>query len=170
MCARHRTHEEDDRHHHQTGRDDRCGQTDLALGVQDATASGDKYQHERANELREQPAVLKGRILELTARSKLEHPEVPRTRSVVPREGRTRVVGSANHKTQCLTLARAEWVSEPPLSPRGRKAGYDRDASARPNGLPSESRHIAHCVPGWITLPPSAVTCPSAASMSATVK
>ena len=52
----------------------------------------------------------------------------------------------------------------------GDATGYDGDARARPNGLPSESRQIAHRAPGWITLPPSAVTCSSAVSMSPTVK
>ena len=48
--------------------------------------------------------------------------------------------------------------------------GLRPEASARPNGLPSESRQIDQRVPGWITLPPSAVTCSSAAAISATVK
>jgi hypothetical protein len=47
---------------------------------------------------------------------------------------------------------------------------YGREARARPNGLPSASRQIAHREPGWITLPPSAVTRSSAARTSATVK
>jgi hypothetical protein len=44
------------------------------------------------------------------------------------------------------------------------------ESRATPNGLPSESRQIAHRDPEWITLPPSALTWPSAASMSAIVK
>jgi Acetyltransferase (GNAT) domain len=42
--------------------------------------------------------------------------------------------------------------------------------SASPNGLPSESRQMAHLDPGWITLPPSSFTRFSATSMSSTAK
>ena len=42
--------------------------------------------------------------------------------------------------------------------------------SASPNGLPSESRQIAHLEPGWMTLPPSSVTRSSAAFISSTAK
>ncbi len=47
---------------------------------------------------------------------------------------------------------------------------YAVASSASPNGLPSESRQIAHGEPGWITLPPSSRTAASAASRSATSK
>src|SRR5450755_1939143 len=99
MRARHRPHEQDDRHHHQPRRYHRGGQTDLALGVQDATARGDKHQHERAKEFREQPAVREARIIELISRSELEHPKMPRTPRVVRRKGRALVVGTAGHTT-----------------------------------------------------------------------
>ncbi len=52
----------------------------------------------------------------------------------------------------------------------GDATGYAREATARPNGLPSESRQIDHRSPGWIVLPPSAATFSSAAAISATVK
>jgi hypothetical protein len=44
------------------------------------------------------------------------------------------------------------------------------ESTASPNGLPSESRQIAHRDPEWITLPPSALTWPSAVFMSVIVK
>lgn len=99
MRAGHRPHEQDDRHNHQTGGDDGRGQTDLALGVQDATAGGDEHQHECAEGLREQPSVREARIIEITPRSKLEHPKMPCTLRVVRLEDRRLVVGSAGHKT-----------------------------------------------------------------------
>jgi hypothetical protein len=49
--------------------------------------------------------------------------------------------------------------------------GYEGSESrASPNGLPSESRQIAHRDPEWMTLPPSALTRPSAVFMSVIVK
>jgi len=42
--------------------------------------------------------------------------------------------------------------------------------SARPNGVPSESRHTDQASPGWITPPPSASTRWSASAMSLTSK
>ena len=49
-----------------------------------------------------------------------------------------------------------------------RPAGHASRASA--NGVPSESRQIAHCSPGWTTLPPSSVTRSTDAARSATTK
>jgi hypothetical protein len=43
-------------------------------------------------------------------------------------------------------------------------------AAARANGLPSESRHTAHRLPGWTTEPPSARTRSSVVDRSETVK
>jgi signal peptidase len=44
------------------------------------------------------------------------------------------------------------------------------DSRVNPNGLPSESLQIAHCSPGWTTLPPSASTLSSASPTSTTAK
>ena len=51
-------HEQDDRHHHQPGRDDRRSQADLPLSVEDPSPSRDEDQHERPQQLREQPPIL----------------------------------------------------------------------------------------------------------------
>ncbi len=45
-----------------------------------------------------------------------------------------------------------------------------QDGRVSPNGLPSLSRQITHRSPGWITSPPSAATCATAASRSGTTK
>ena len=63
--ARDRAHEQDDGHHHQPGRDDGGRQADLALGVQQPPAGSDEHEHERAQDLGEQPAVLEAGIFEL---------------------------------------------------------------------------------------------------------
>jgi hypothetical protein len=65
------------------------------------------------------------------------------------------------HGADCAGLAAGR-------PPEAREAGGQ--PRARPNGLPSESRQIAHRDPGWITLPPRVVTRSSATSRSATVK
>jgi hypothetical protein len=70
--ARDGAHEQDDREHHQAGRDDGRGEADLSLGVQEPTAGGDEHQHERPQQLREQPAVLELGLVEVIARTELE--------------------------------------------------------------------------------------------------
>ena len=70
--ARDRAHEQDDRQHHQPGRHHRRGEADLALGVQQPAAGRHEHEHERAEQLREQPPVLEARILELLPRAELE--------------------------------------------------------------------------------------------------
>lgn len=76
MRARDGAHEQDDREHHQPGRDDCRRQADLPLGVQDPAARGDEHEHERAQQLREQPAVLELRIVEIIAITELEHQQM----------------------------------------------------------------------------------------------
>ena len=83
MRARDGAHEQDDRQHHQPGRDDRRREADLALGVKDPAAGGDEDEHERAQQLREQPAVLERRIVEVLAVPELEHQQVMGTLRVV---------------------------------------------------------------------------------------
>ena len=70
--AGHRTHEEDDRHHHQAGRHNRRGQTDLPLGVEHSSACGDQHQEKRPQQLGEQPAVGEPRIFKLVPRPELQ--------------------------------------------------------------------------------------------------
>ena len=65
MRARDRTHEQDDREHHQPGGDHRRGEADLPLAVQDPASGGDEHEHEGPEQLREQPAVLELGIVEL---------------------------------------------------------------------------------------------------------
>src|SRR5579859_5301753 len=66
--------------------------------MQEATARGDEHQHEGAQQLREQPAVREARIIELTSRSELEHPKMPRALGVVRREGHALMVGNGGHR------------------------------------------------------------------------
>jgi hypothetical protein len=71
VCARHLPHEQDDGQHHQSGRND-CGAATDRAGerlVHHPAAGGDKDEEERAEELREKPAPLLGRILEVLDRS-----------------------------------------------------------------------------------------------------
>ena len=69
--------------HHQPGRDDRRGQADLALGVQQPAAGGDQDQHERAQQLGEQPPPLEPRIIEVLPRPELERQQVLRAGHVM---------------------------------------------------------------------------------------
>ena len=69
--------------HHQPGRDDGGRQADLALGVQQPTAGGDEHEHERAQDLGEQPAVLEAGILELIPRAEFERQQALRARHVM---------------------------------------------------------------------------------------
>ena len=74
-------HEEDDRHDHQPGRDHSRGQADLALGVENPPARGDEHEHERPEHLREQPAPLQARIVELGLGAELEREQMLGARS-----------------------------------------------------------------------------------------
>src|SRR4029077_1656968 len=70
MRARDLAHEQDDRHHHQPGRDHRRGPADRIRKrlPHNAATSGNQHQEERAQQLREQPPPLPRRILKV-----LEH-------------------------------------------------------------------------------------------------
>jgi hypothetical protein len=61
-------------------------EADLPLGVQDPTPGRDQHQHERPQQLGEQPAVLQLRIVELRARPELERQQTLSPREVVSRE------------------------------------------------------------------------------------
>ena len=78
-----RTHEQDDREHHQPRSDHRGREADLPLGMQDPAASGNEHQHECPEQLGEQPAVLELGIVELSPRPELEHQQAPSPREVV---------------------------------------------------------------------------------------
>jgi hypothetical protein len=75
------THEEDDRHHHQARRHHGRRQADLALGVQEAAAGGHQDQEEGSEQLGEQPAPFKPRIVEVAPVAELERQEVTRART-----------------------------------------------------------------------------------------
>jgi len=87
-----------------------------------------------------------------------------------------RAWGQANDVLEVLVPACAQPATIATTGARGDLAApaTRRTTSATPergpNGLPSESRQIAHRDPGWITLPPNPLTCSSAASISGTVK
>ena len=80
---RDRAHEQDDGQHHQPGRDDGGRQADLALGVQQPTAGCDEHEHERAQHLGEQPAVLEAGIFELLPRPEFERQQALRAGNVM---------------------------------------------------------------------------------------
>jgi hypothetical protein len=67
MSAGHLAHEEDDRHHHQTGCDDRSGTADRAgKGLpHHAATGGHEDEEERSEQLREEAAPLLVRIVEV---------------------------------------------------------------------------------------------------------
>ncbi len=77
-------HEENDRHDHEPGRNDRRGEADLALAVKEPAAGGDEHEHEGAEKLREEPAPLQARVVELGLGAKLESQQLPRSRNIRP--------------------------------------------------------------------------------------
>jgi hypothetical protein len=98
-------------------------------------------------------------------------PERRSTHTAAPR--RARLGGDAGRELD-RTLVRLD-VDHPPARDQVTGLGMravdaPSVACARPNGLPSESRQIAHSSPGWTTVPPCAVTRSSAAGRSSTVK
>ena len=90
MRAGDRAHEQDDRRHGQAGRNDGGREADLPLGVQDPTAGGGQQQHERAEDLREQPPVGEPGIFEVGPRAELECQQMQCPRPVVIGQARRR--------------------------------------------------------------------------------
>ena len=54
---------------------------DLALAVEHPAAGGDEHEHERAEQLREQPSPLEARVFELSLGAELQRQQVQRTRA-----------------------------------------------------------------------------------------
>jgi hypothetical protein len=91
-------HEQDDRQHHQAGRDHGGREADLPLPMQDPAAGGDQHQHERPQQFGEQPPVLELGIVEVRTRTELHHQQVMGPLRVVGRDSRGLLVGDDAHK------------------------------------------------------------------------
>ena len=108
-------HEQDDRHHHQPGSDDRGGAAD---GVRErfahhAAAGRDQHQEEGAEQLGDEPAPLLARVVEVRRTSaRAIRPSRPDASRSTAREGRSRVCSKAL-----------------PRRPLSRRSGWRRRAS-----------------------------------------
>ena len=120
MGARDGAHEEDDRHDHESGGDDRGGQADLPLRVQEAATSRDEHEQEGAEQLREQPAPFELRVVPVLTGTELSASRCPTRRSDSSMEsGRSgrRLTGRIDDSRTILSLRHAA-VPEQPGSSR----------------------------------------------------
>ena len=118
MSAGDGAHEQDDRQHHQPGRDDRGGEADLALGVQEPAAGGDQHQHERPEQLGEQSAVLEFGIVEVRPRPELERQHMLSPLQVVGHDPGVFLVGAEAHDALIADHPSNPAEAESRLTPR----------------------------------------------------
>ena len=124
MCARDGAHEQDDRHHHQPRCDDGRGETDLPLRVKQPTTSCGQHEHESSKCLREQPAVLEPRVVEVRARAELEHQQPMSSRHIMV----------ADRYLPRLRRARVGHAGTVCVAPDASAARLQRAGAARPGG------------------------------------
>jgi hypothetical protein len=97
-----RTHEQDDRRHHQARGDDRRSEADLPLRVQKPSPCGDKDQREGTKQLREQPPPFLARVVEVLTVPELKPEHVVRAREGRPHFGRLDLLGRCLAHSPCL--------------------------------------------------------------------